>query len=729
MSNQSDDADTDAAAGAASAPYSRPARPKILSVRAGQGRVGGFVRPVDYARSRDRYRPPPDLYRWLNHRLGPAATSLGLGPRDVITLEVPGRRSGVIRRTIMVRAVCNGRHYVVALAGESQWVRNVRAAGGQVVIGRRQRRAARLVEVPPQQRAPVIRAYLLRWGRRARSRAVASEARNYFGVSADASLAEIQGVAEHYPVFRIEYAGDAGTRPEEIAPGVYRVETGRGLAVANVYLVRSGPAWVLIDTAWPHRGQVISAAAESLFGTGARPAAILLTHIHPDHSGSALELARRWGLPVHVHPRELPLASGRYLPEYGNPLDRWLIAPLLALMPRRAVEASLSRNSLVGTARAFDPAAGVPGLPDWQAVPTPGHTPGHVAYFRSKDRVLITGDAVLTINLNSVPGLLVGKHRVAGPPHISTWNWPAAMQSAAALARLRPEVLACGHGRPMSGAQAAASLASFSDRFSQQSSPSRSRKSSAAKTGRTPAPGGPARLPARVSWRATGEELTMPLPGDDLVPSPMVQTTHAVTINASPQQVWPWLVQTGQGRAGFYSDSRFWDRSVDWYYRHLSRHQPGKATTGYHVATYERIVPAWQNPRVGDIIADGPPGTAYYVVRQAEPGKSFVLFTDTHLRYLLPARLRGNPRLGIFGEISGSTLLTEPKPGTTRVIRRMRLRCGPWPFRAYVVPIVLIWGEAITARNLLRGVKRRAEREATRQQARTQASSPRDGSA
>ena len=37
------------------------------------------------------------------------------------------------------------------------------------------------------------------------------------------------------------------------------------------------------------------------------------------------------------------------------------------------------------------------------------------------------------------------------------------------------------------------------------------------------------------------------------------------------------------------------------------------------------------------------------------------------------------------------------------------MRCGPWPFRAYVAPIVLIWGEAITARNLLRGVKRRAE--------------------
>ena len=248
-------------------------------------------------------------------------------------------------------------------------------------------------------------------------------------------------------------------RPEQTAPGVYRVETGRGLTEANVYLVRSGPGWVLIDTAWPHRGQLIKAAAESLFGTGTRPEAIVLTHIHPDHAGSARELAGLWDLPVHVHPAELPLAAGRYMPQYGNPPDRWLIAPLLALMPRRAVRASVSRSSLEGIAVPFDPAAGVPGLPGWRAVPTPGHTPGHVAFFRSQDRVLITGDAVLTVNLNSVPDLLAGKHRVAGPPYISTWDWPAAKESVAALARLKPDVLACGHGRPMTGAGTATGLA------------------------------------------------------------------------------------------------------------------------------------------------------------------------------------------------------------------------------------------------------------------------------
>ena len=193
MARETAEAVTDGAGGAAS--DRRPAGRRSGGVRAGEGWPDGFFRPVHYARSRDSYRPPPSLYRRLSRWVGPAATSLGLVPEDVVTLEVPGRQSGVIHRTTMVRAVCDGGHYVVSLAGESDWVRNVRAAGGQVVIGGRRRRAARLAEVPVPQRAPVIRAYLLRWGRHRGSREVAREARNYFGVSPDVSLEEIQGVA------------------------------------------------------------------------------------------------------------------------------------------------------------------------------------------------------------------------------------------------------------------------------------------------------------------------------------------------------------------------------------------------------------------------------------------------------------------------------------------------------------------------------------------------------
>jgi glyoxylase-like metal-dependent hydrolase (beta-lactamase superfamily II) len=235
---------------------------------------------------------------------------------------------------------------------------------------------------------------------------------------------------------------------EEIAEGVHWVATGRGVAGSNVYLVRSGRSWVLVDTAWPGRGPMICEAAASVFGSSRPPAAILLTHIHPDHSGSARQLAETWSLPVHVRPEELPMAAGELLPEYANPLDRWLVGPVLRLLPRRRVVAMQAKGSLVGMARALPPDV-VPGLPGWEAIPTPGHTPGHVAFFRPEDRVLLTGDAVLTVNLNTLPGLLWEKPQVSGPPRYTTWDWTSARRSVEVVAALDPLVLAPGHGRPL----------------------------------------------------------------------------------------------------------------------------------------------------------------------------------------------------------------------------------------------------------------------------------------
>ncbi|MDQ0767536.1 glyoxylase-like metal-dependent hydrolase (beta-lactamase superfamily II) [Pseudarthrobacter defluvii] len=91
----------------------------------------------------------------------------------------------------------------------------------------------------------------------------------------------------------------------------------------------------------------------------------------------------------------------------------------------------------------------IPGLPGWVAVPTPGHTPGHVAYWRSNDGVLMTGDAVVTVNLNSPYGFLLGAPDLAGPPWYTTWNWKQSMDSVTRLAELGPRLLAPGHGQPL----------------------------------------------------------------------------------------------------------------------------------------------------------------------------------------------------------------------------------------------------------------------------------------
>ncbi len=258
------------------------------------------------------------------------------------------------------------------------------------------------------------------------------------------------------------------SQPKEVAADVYWLEVGQWLGrlgKSNVYFVRSGSSWVLIDAGWQHSGKQIARAAAALFGMNSRPAAILLTHIHPDHSGAVRELAQRWGAPVYAHANEMPLASGALLPQYANPLDRWLVGPLLRVMSARARERMRSRASLEGIVRPMDPAAGVPGLPEWEVIPTPGHTPGHVSFFRRYDGVLVTGDACLTINVKSLLNALLGKQRISGPPYISSWNWRAAKASVATLARLDPDTLAPGHGAPMTATTPAHELRAFSERF------------------------------------------------------------------------------------------------------------------------------------------------------------------------------------------------------------------------------------------------------------------------
>jgi glyoxylase-like metal-dependent hydrolase (beta-lactamase superfamily II) len=255
--------------------------------------------------------------------------------------------------------------------------------------------------------------------------------------------------------------------PREIAPGVHFLGVGKGLLRSNIYFVQSGPSWALVDAASANCGRLIRKAAESLFGEDSPPASILLTHDHPDHAGSARELAQMWKCLVWVHPDELPLVLGDVstFHKYANPLDRWVILPFLRLMGPSRAESMVSRASFKDVARPFDPSVDLPGLPDWEAVFTPGHTPGHVAFFRRADRVLITGDALVTVNLNSFWGLLLKRKRVSGPPWYTTWSWRAAKESAASLAELEPRVLAGGHGIPMTDPETPSRVRVFSDRL------------------------------------------------------------------------------------------------------------------------------------------------------------------------------------------------------------------------------------------------------------------------
>jgi glyoxylase-like metal-dependent hydrolase (beta-lactamase superfamily II) len=251
---------------------------------------------------------------------------------------------------------------------------------------------------------------------------------------------------------------------EESAPGVYRLLLGKGPVSVNVYFVRSTDSWVLVDTGLTSSAAEIREAAESLFGPDSSPTAILLTHYHPDHSGAAAELAQGWQCPVWLHPTELGMVDGD-LPAFRErsfPLDRWLILPVLNLISKKRIAAILSRRGLRQFTRVLSADGTVPGLPGWKAVPTPGHTPGHTAFFRPDDSVLLSGDAVTT-RWGRARARLGRDGRPSGSPWVFTWNRAAARRAVATLAELKPRVIASGHGEPLSAPDLGERLNELSD--------------------------------------------------------------------------------------------------------------------------------------------------------------------------------------------------------------------------------------------------------------------------
>lgn len=125
---------------------------------------------------------------------------------------------------------------------------------------------------------------------------------------------------------------------------------------------------------------------------------------------------------------------------------------------------------------------------------------------------------------------------------------------------------------------------------------------------------GISRWPQMTNWGASGQEAREPLPGDEIVGQAKYRTTHAVTIEAPVGNVWPWLVQIGQGRGGMYS--------YDWL----------ENLFGLHMHTADRIIPELQALTVGDLIRLVPEGTQpplRFVVARLEPPHLLVLGPET----------------------------------------------------------------------------------------------------
>ena len=220
------------------------------------------------------------------------------------------------------------------------------------------------------------------------------------------------------------------------------------LQIVNVCFIRSSTnpnEWVLIDSGMPKSEDLILKFTDEKFGKHNKPKAIILTHGHFDHVGSVIELVKRWDIPVYAHKLEIPYLNGEQdYPEPDGSVEGGLVAKISPWFPNEGINLGdyVQELSLDGS---------IPNMPEWQWIHTPGHTPGHISLFRSKDHFLIAGDAFVTVKQDSLYKVLIQQKEMNGPPRYFTTDWQRAWESVRMLEKLNPKGVVTGHGLPMFG--------------------------------------------------------------------------------------------------------------------------------------------------------------------------------------------------------------------------------------------------------------------------------------
>jgi len=245
---------------------------------------------------------------------------------------------------------------------------------------------------------------------------------------------------------------------QEVIPDIYCLT----IQIVNVCFIGNPTkdnGWTLVDAGMPRSAKAIIKEAEQRFGPHARPDAILLTHGHFDHVGAIIELIEHWDVPVYAHPLEIPFLTGEQdYPKPDSTVGGGLVARMSPMFPNDGI-------SLGSYIKPLPEDGSVPNLPDWQWLHTPGHSPGHVSFFRNSDRTLITGDAFVTVKQESLYKVLIQEKELSGPPKYLTTDWDEAWASVKLLEALRPEIAVTGHGIPINGNELRENLAKLARDF------------------------------------------------------------------------------------------------------------------------------------------------------------------------------------------------------------------------------------------------------------------------
>ena len=174
--------------------------------------------------------------------------------------------------------------------------------------------------------------------------------------------------------------------------------------------------------------------------------------------------------------------------------------------------------------------------------------------------------------------------------------------------------------------------------------------------------------PRQLRWGATDEEIERHMSGDEIVATPSFNATRAVSVKAPPENIWPWLVQIGCKRAGWYS--------YDW-------------IDNLGIPSADCIIPELQEIRIGQLIPLSPNGKIGFYVKDFRPN-SWVLWTDIE-----------NTNTWYWG-------IYPSDPETTRLITRVRLQYR-WLSPTIIFSLLLDVGDIVMMRRCMLGIKRRAE--------------------
>ncbi len=196
----------------------------------------------------------------------------------------------------------------------------------------------------------------------------------------------------------------------------------------------------------------------------------------------------------------------------------------------------------------------------------------------------------------------------------------------------------------------------------------------------------------------------MDFPQIDRISNPIVDLRYEINILASPEDIWPWLKQLGYHRGGWYIDT-WWDRFSQKYFWPLVVPKDARPT---FKAPANEILPEFQILEKGDIIPDGPSGSAYYTVIEIEANKLVVLYATTHFNYMAP-RIIYKTKFAPQGAFCWAFIIKRITNQETQLISWWQAKASPRTIFILLKPLFTIIDGA-HQRSILKGIKKRVER-------------------